>query len=61
MYVTEGSNHRVSIFTSEGQYVRSFGEKGVNEDQFNDPREITFNKEGVLYVSDRSNNRLVVY
>ena len=61
VYVSEEGNHRVSVFTSDGVFVRSFGSEGSNIDQFNKPRGLTFNKEGLLYVCDSFNNRLVVY
>ncbi|XP_011409049.1 PREDICTED: E3 ubiquitin-protein ligase TRIM71-like, partial [Amphimedon queenslandica] len=62
VYVSEQSNHRVSIFTSDRVFVRSFGEKGANEDQFQSPYgEMTFDKDGLLYICDNANNRLVMY
>ena len=62
VYVSEGNNHRVSVFTSDGVFVSSFGRKGSNIDhKFNGPRELSFNSEGLLYVCDNSNRRLVIY
>ena len=62
VYVSECSNNRVSIFTSDGAFVRSFGEEGANEDQFKDPDVgMTFDKDGLLYICDTYNRRLVVY
>ena len=61
VYVSEWYNHRVSVFTSDGVFVSSFGSKGSNIDQFNGPAGLTFNKEGLLYVCDYGNGRLVVY
>ena len=62
MYVSEISNSRISVFTTDGAFVRTFGEKGINEDQFNRPNiGMTFDKDGFLYISDDGNNRLVVY
>ena len=62
VYVSEYSNHRVSVFTSDGVFVRSFGEDGPNEDQFHEPHVgMTFDKDGLLYICDTYNRRLVVY
>ena len=61
VYVSEYYNHRVSVFTSDGVFVCSFGSKGSNIDQFNNPLGLTINSEGLLYVCDKYNNRLVVY
>ena len=61
VYVSEYYSHRVSVFTSDGVFVSSFGRKGSNIDQFNYPCGLTINKEGLLYVCDTNNDRLVVY
>uniref|UniRef100_A0A1X7U9G8 SMP-30/Gluconolactonase/LRE-like region domain-containing protein n=1 Tax=Amphimedon queenslandica TaxID=400682 RepID=A0A1X7U9G8_AMPQE len=61
VYVSESGNHRISVFTSDGVFVGNFGSKGSNIDQFNNPRELAFDKDGFLYVCDSGNGRLVVY
>ena len=61
MYVSNLGNHCVSVFTSDGVFVSSFGREGSNIDQFDYPVELTFNREGLLYVCDAANDRLVVY
>ena len=53
VYVSEGDNKCISVFTSDGVFVRRFGS--------NDPRGLTFDKDGFLYVCDYSYKRLVVY
>ena len=37
VYVSEGFNHRISIFTSEGQFVTSFGSEGGRPGEFQSP------------------------
>ena len=59
MYITEWGNNRISIFTTDGLFVRYFG--GHDSTSVNEPRGITFDREGYLWVCDFSNNRLVVY
>ena len=61
IYIAESGNRCLSVFTTDGQFVRSFGEYGSSVGHFNDPYGITFDKEGYLYICDRSNDRLVVY
>ena len=61
VYVSELGNHRISVFTSDGVFVNKFGSQGSNIDQFNYPYGLAFNKDGLLYVCDFSNYRLVVY
>ena len=67
VYITESvtldqeGNHCVSIFTSDGQFVRAFGAYGSSVGQFNLPNGITFDRDGCCYVCDMYNNRLVEY
>ena len=62
VYVSEYNNIRVSVFTSDGVFIRSFGKEGPNEDQFNEPHVgMTFDKDGLFYICDNGNKRLVVY
>ena len=61
VYVSDWDNNRISVFTSDGVFVSSFGSEGSNIDQFNNPFGLAFDKDGLLYVCDISNNRLVVY
>ena len=37
VYVSEEDNHRVSVFTTEGKFVTSFGQKGAGLGEFNNP------------------------
>ena len=54
-------NHRISIFTADGHFIRFFGREGSAVDCFNGPLGMTIDNEGYLYVCDSSNNRIVVY
>ena len=58
VYVTEWGTHHVSVFTHEGQFVRNFGDDPW---PLKNPREMTFDSEGDLYICDSPNNRIVVY
>ena len=61
VYVSEYGNARISVFTSDDVFVSRFGSKGSNIDQFSAPYGLAFDKDGLLYVCDFSNSRLVVY
>ena len=49
---------RVQQFTSEGKYLRGFGERGTKPGQFYAPHALAFDSRGNLYIVDASNNRI---
>jgi len=59
--VTECCNHRVQIFRSNGNYLRSFGRKGNKNGEFNLPTEIAFHKNGNIFVVDYYNSRIQIF
>ncbi len=60
-YVGENGNNRVSVFTSEGQFVTSFGRRGKGPGQFLELRGIAVDNNGVVYVCDSNNHRVQVF
>ena len=61
LYVSEEGNNRVSVFTSEGQLVTSFGRRGKGPGEFDDPRGLAVDNSGVVYVCDSGNNRVQLF
>ena len=59
--VTEYSNHRVSVFSSDGTHLRSFGREGNNNAEFKFPRGIAFDRHGNIVVTDSANNRVQIF
>ena len=59
LYVSELGN-RISIFDTNGCFIHCFGKSGSGEGEFDNPFGITVDSLGNLYVSDTSNDRLVV-
>ena len=59
--VTDSGNHRVQIFSSDGNYLRSFGRLGNRNGEFNDPRGIAFHKNGNIFVVDYGNARIQIF
>ena len=63
VYVSERFNHRISVFTSKGQFVitskgqfvTSFGSGGL------DPRGLAVDSNGVVYVCDFNNHLLQLF
>ena len=55
------SDSFVSVFTSLGEHLTSFGTEGERPQQFIYPRGMAVDKAGVLYVCDYSNNRVQIF
>jgi predicted membrane-bound mannosyltransferase/DNA-binding beta-propeller fold protein YncE len=60
LYVAEENGHRISVFDSNGNYVKSIGQFGNGLDglQFNRPNSVTFAPDGSLFVVDTWNYRI---
>ena len=59
--VADKDNHRIQIFTFEGQFLLKFGEKGTKNGQFNYPWDVAVNSEGKILVSDTRNHRIQLF
>ena len=61
-YITDGYvNSRVAKFDKNGDWVKSWGERGTGPGQFNLPHAIVVDREDRVYVGDRSNRRIQVF
>ncbi len=61
-YVSDGYvNQRVVRYTKDGDYVKHWGSKGTGNSQFDIAHDITVDRDGKLYVADRTNNRIQVF
>jgi len=52
LYVVDGGNFRVQVFTQDGEFVRAWGSPGRQYGQFSRPKGIAVDKSGNIYVSD---------
>jgi DNA-binding beta-propeller fold protein YncE len=52
LYIVDGGNFRVQVFTPEGEYLRSLGEVGRRSGQFSRPKGIGTDRDGNIYVAD---------
>ena len=59
--VTDWGNHRVSVFSSDGTHLRSFGRWGNNNGEFKYPTGIAFDSLGNILVADCYNHRVQVF
>ncbi|XP_022810249.1 E3 ubiquitin-protein ligase TRIM71-like isoform X1 [Stylophora pistillata] len=56
--VTDTSNSRVQVFSSDGTYLRSFGRKGDKQGEFDFPTGIAYGKNKNIIVVDTDNHRV---
>ncbi|MCR4790830.1 MAG: NHL repeat-containing protein [Treponemataceae bacterium] len=61
MAITEAFGDRVSVLDSNGNYLFSFGEKGIGPGQLLGPQSLAQNENGNIYVSDFGNKRVSVF
>ena len=54
-------NSRVMEFTKDGQFVNMFGKWGIGDGEFNVVHDVVIDKQGRIYVADRSNARVQVF
>ena len=57
VYVSNEFGHNVSVFTTAGHYVTSFGQEGRKEGEFICPCAIFVDMHNFVFVSDSDNNR----
>ena len=58
LYIVDSRNHRVQKFTTDGEFLSTWGSLGSAEGQFNSPWGITIDQEGDVYVADHKNHRV---
>jgi hypothetical protein len=62
IYITDGYvNSRVAKYDKNGDWVKSWGDKGTGPGQFRIPHAIVADRNNNLYVGDRTNRRIQVF
>jgi len=56
-----GATSRISKFTPEGTFIKSWGKIGVRHGEFRTPHALMFDAQGRLWVADRGNHRLEIF
>ena len=60
VYVLDGVNNKVKIFTRKGKFVRSVGKSGKGEGEFGYPIGMDIDAQGNIYIADTGNRRIQV-
>jgi hypothetical protein len=61
LYVVDTGNNRIQLFDLSGQFIKSIGGFGFENDQFDQPKDIWTRSLVNIYVSDYNNQRLQRY
>ena len=61
LHIADEGNNRVTVFDSDGTFVRKWGELGSGEGQFDGPSGIAIDSDDHYYVSDQNNHRVQKY
>lgn len=59
--VADFMNHRIQIWTTEGEFIGDLGSQGSEFGQFERPTDVALSPKGELYVVDWGNNRIQVF
>lgn len=61
LYVTDGGNFRVQVFTAEGAFVRSIGQVGRQTGMFSRPKGVALDANGNLFVVDTAFGNVQIF
>ena len=59
--VSEGGDDSIKMFDLGGKLISQFGKQGNKDGEFNQPRYLSVNKEGLLMVCDAGNHRVQLF
>ena len=61
LYVADSDNYRIQKLSTDGEFLSMFGTRGSGDGKLNYPTGLTLGPDGMVYISDRYNNRVVVF
>jgi sugar lactone lactonase YvrE len=56
-----GATARISKFSPDGKFIKSWGQLGVRHGEFRTPHALVFDAKGRLWVADRGNHRIEIF
>ena len=59
--IKRGATARISKFSPDGKFIKSWGGLGVKHGEFRTPHALVFDSKGRLWVADRGNHRLEIF
>lgn len=61
LYVVDSKTNQVSLFNDQGQYLKSFGKRGLGNGDLNIPTHIATGTDGTVYINDAMNFRAQLF
>jgi Uncharacterized conserved protein len=61
IYIADTFNHRINVYSSNGEFERSWGKLGRESGQLRFPQALAISPKGEVIVADTGNNRVVVF
>jgi DNA-binding beta-propeller fold protein YncE len=61
LYVCDGKNNNIKIFTADGTLIHIFGSQGTSDGCFMTPHGIAVGREGKIIIADSQNNRIQIF
>ena len=61
LFICDTDNYRIQVLDTNLKFVRSFGQKGIGNGQFDWPKDVVQDQAGNLYVTDHDNHRVQVF
>jgi DNA-binding beta-propeller fold protein YncE len=61
IYVVDGVNSKIRIFSQRGQAIASFGMEGSGNGEFKNPLGIDIDRSGRVYIADSGNHRVQIF
>ena len=59
--LARGATSRISKFSPDGKFIKSWGKIGIRHGEFRTPHALVFDSKGRLWVADRGNHRLEIF
>jgi sugar lactone lactonase YvrE len=59
--IKRGATSRISKFSPDGKFIKSWGGIGVRHGEFRTPHSLAFDSRGRLWVADRGNHRIEIF
>jgi ABC-type Fe3+ transport system permease subunit/streptogramin lyase len=61
LYVADSCNHRIQVFSSEGEWLRAYGRAGAGQGELSYPYDVKVDGQGRQFVCEFGNSRIQVF